>query len=330
MSVRTDMGMNYQYQNKLIYFFAGSGHQDSTQRKKDLQSSQLLSQLNERKEAMEWVEFLRKNPDYKGKLFIDSGAYSAYTKGKEVDVDDYIKFINETGDVVFVFAQVDKIPQVIGREPTAEELADAPRQSWENYLYMVKRIKPEYRDKLIPVFHYEEDEKWLKNMLEYTHEDGSHIPYIGLAASTVGSAKDRIQWLTMCFSIIKQSSNPNVMTHGFGTTSLAVIKKFPLTSVDSTTWVQTAVHGQICCNETQYVLSDRRLKEGKNVLFMNKHLYDELEKKVESYNCFGDEFTLEILASDAYMRQRFNLCYLQDWANRYEYHPLEAIKTELW
>lgn len=129
MSVRTDMGMNYQYQNKLIYFFAGSGHQDSTQRKKDLQSSQLLSQLNERKEAMEWVEFLRKNPDYKGKLFIDSGAYSAYTKGKEVDVDDYIKFINETGDVVFVFAQVDKIPQVIGREPTAEELADAPRQS---------------------------------------------------------------------------------------------------------------------------------------------------------------------------------------------------------
>lgn len=330
MTVRTDMGMDYVYKNKLIYFFAGTGTKASLDRKRELGSSQLLSQLNERKEAMEWVEYIREHPEYPGKLFIDSGAYSAYTKGKEVDVDDYIKFINETGDAVFVYAQVDKIPQVIGRQPTAEELADAPRQSWENYLYMVKRIKPEYRDKLIPVFHYEEDEKWLRNMLEYTHEDGSHIPYIGLAASTVGSAKDRIKWLSTCFSIIKQSSNPNVMTHGFGTTSLGVIRKFPLTSVDSTTWIQTAVHGQICFNETQYVVSDRRLKEGKNVLFMNEYLYKELEKGVESLSCFGDKFTLENLAQDAYLRQRFNLSYLQDWANKYEYTPLEALKKELW
>ena len=35
-----------------------------------------------------------------------------------------------------------------------------------NYLYMYDRLKPEIRHKLIPVFHFGEDFKWLKNMLE--------------------------------------------------------------------------------------------------------------------------------------------------------------------
>lgn len=38
---------------------------------------------------------------------------------------------------------------------------------------MKDRIKS--RDKLIPIFRQGEDFKWLKNMLEYTHEDGTHI-----------------------------------------------------------------------------------------------------------------------------------------------------------
>jgi hypothetical protein len=190
---------------------------------------------------------------------------------------------------------------------------------------MIKKIKPEYRDKLIPVFHYQEDEKWLKNMLEYTHEDGSHIPYIGLAASTVGSAKDRTKWLEMCFSIIKASSNPNVMTHGFGTTSLAVLKLFPLTSADSTTWIQTACHGQIILDEKTHVLSDRRLKDGKNVIYSNPEFYESLKSRISEFG-----YDIEKLIEDAYERQFFNLTYLQHCTDNRNYNPIEIRQTTLW
>lgn len=310
----------------IIHYFAGNGSKHNNELKRKLGCSQLYSQLNERGHIIHWVNFLRENPDYEGHLFVDSGAYSAYTKGKVVDVDDYINFINETGDVVRCFAQVDKIPQVIGREPTEEELADAPRQSWENYLYMISKIKPEYVDKLLPVFHFQEDTKWLKNMLEWTHpEDGRHIPYIGLAASTVDSAESRRQWLDMCFGIIKSSSNPNVMTHGFGTTALDVVEQFPLTSVDSTTWIQLAAHGAIIVDKKPVIISDRRPKESKNALWASPAIKESISQKVAEYG-----FDLHELASNASMRGDYNITYLKKWQDNYKLRESTTFKKVLW
>ena len=49
----------------------------------------LFSQINDRKDIQKFLELMNNN-----KLFIDSGAYSAWSKNKHIDVDDYIKFIN--------------------------------------------------------------------------------------------------------------------------------------------------------------------------------------------------------------------------------------------
>ena len=48
----------------------------------------LLSQLNDRSACNKWINKLKENPHSKMKLFIDSGAFSAWTKGKEIDIDD--------------------------------------------------------------------------------------------------------------------------------------------------------------------------------------------------------------------------------------------------
>ena len=156
-----------------ILYSAGTTSKESTELKRQIGYPQLLSQYTEKRNIVNWVEYLKEHPECTCKLFVDSGAFTAHTKGIEVDVDSYIEFINSIDDYVHIFAQVDKIAGIRGQEVTLEQQLEAPKLSWENYLYMVKRVKS--RDKLLPVFHQGEDLKWLTNMLEYTHEEGEHI-----------------------------------------------------------------------------------------------------------------------------------------------------------
>lgn len=312
------------YNGPFHLYFAGKGSTMGSELKRELGCDQLYSQLNERSHIMEDVAYLKEHPNAFC-LFVDSGAYTAYTKGKEVDVDDYINFINDIGDYVTIFAQVDKIPQVIGREPTEEELADAPRQSWENYLYMIEKVKPEYRDKIMPVFHFEEDTKWLHKMLNYTFEDGSHIKYVGLAVSTVDTAAIRFAWLQMCFDIIKNSPNPDVMTHAFGCTALDVLEKFPLTSADSTTWVQAAAYGNVIIDNKVYMVSNRRLKENENVLNQSKEIQEQLDLKLREFGT-----TLDKCVEDYGERQMVNIKSMKQWVDNYKCTYTAISRGELW
>lgn len=312
------------YSGPFHLYFAGGGSKEGRDLKRQLGCDQLYSQLNERSHIVADIEYLKEHPGA-FELFVDSGAYTAYTKGKEVDVEDYINFINETGDYVTVYAQVDKIPQVIGREPTEEELAAAPEQSWSNYLYMISKVKPEYRDKIMPVFHFQEDTKWLHKMLNYTHEDGSHIKYIGLAVSTVDNASVRFAWLQMAFDIIKASPNPDVMTHAFGCTALEVLEKFPLTSADSTTWVQAAAYGNIIVDNKTYMVSNRRLKDNANVFNKPKIVQESLEAKIAEFG-----FTLEEAVEDYNVRQQINIRSMKQWADNYKCSYTSIARGDLW
>lgn len=312
------------YSGPFHLYFAGRGSKEGLELKRKLGCDQLYSQLNERSHILSDIEYLKEHPG-EFCLFVDSGAYSAYTLGKEIDVDDYINFINETGEWCTVYAQVDKIPQVIGREPTEEELAAAPAQSWENYLYMIKKVKPEYRDKIMPVFHFEEDTKWLHQMLNYTHEDGSHIKYIGLAVSTVDTAAIRFAWLQMAFDIIKNSPNPDVMTHAFGCTALDVLEKFPLTSADSTTWVQAAAYGNVIVDNKVYMVSERRLKDNGNILNKSQIVKDALDAKLQEMG-----FTLEQAVEDYNVRQQINIMSMKRWADNYKCSYSAIARSELW
>ena len=220
---------------------------------------------------------------------------------------------------------MDKIPQVIGREPTEEELAAAPGQSWENYLYMIEKINPKYRDKILPVFHFEEDTKWLHNMLNYTFPDGEHIKYIGLAVSTVDTAAVRFAWLQMCFDIIKNSPNPDVMTHVFGCTALEVLEKFPVTSADSTTWVQAAAYGNVIINNKAWMVSDRRIKDNGNMLNQTKHQQEEFDKKLRHFG-----YTLEECSKNYEARQIVNIRSMQEWCRNYKCTYQNITRGKLW
>lgn len=314
-------------------YAAGSLDKASTDLKRKLNYDQLLSQANERKALLEWVQYKREHPECTSKLFADSGAYTAHTKGKEVDVDEYINLINQISDQVDVFAQVDKIPGEWGKPKTPEQLAEAPILSWENYKYMVTKINTP--KKLLPIFHQGEDFKYLQQMLDFTYPEdvmdkscvGQPIDYIGISCNKELSSSDWVDWFTTVFKMIRSSKNPNVKTHAFGMTSLKILEQFPFTSADSTSWLRTASFGNIMVNYTTVYTSNRNLTDPGHI----RNQSPAVKKAVQDI-CTKYGFDLdEIIETDKpYPRAQFNLCALKEWANNYQYRGNDEYKEDLW
>lgn len=285
----------------------------------------LFSQLNDRRSISNWLEHLdaKGNPETRTdtKLFIDSGAYTVYTQGKELDVDEYIAYLNSIDKYTTIFAQIDKIPGVHGQPKTIEQILEAPKVSWENYLYMRERVSSP--DKLLPIFHRREDFKWLKLMLETTF-DGKHIPYIGIAATTDSHIDEKVEWFERVFQVIKNSSNPNVKTHAFGMTTLKVLETYPFTSADSTSWLLTGANGGIMSPWGVIYVSEVRKSQRNHLAHLDREMCKQVHDYIESFG-----FTIEQLMTSYKERQKLNILYLLDWAENYEYKGTGVYKKSL-
>ena len=304
-------------------YFAGAGSKPGQEEIKKLECNQLLSYGVNRQDAYKWIEFKRAHPEYKGKLFIDSGAHSISTGVLKVDVyeymDGYIDFINTTGDAVDLYAELDDVPE--GEDANRDTFAN----SWKYYLYMIERVKPEYRDKVLPVFHFNEDFKGLDTILEYRHPDtGKAIPYIGLAPR-FGSYKVRFHWLKEAFQHIKSSSNPDVKTHAFGCTILRLLEQFPVTSADSATWAIASAFGNIRIGDHSIIISDRTVTKDTNIINKSPALNSAVEDAVQEHG-----FTIEELAEDPYKRQVLAIRELKKWEENYKCSYSNVVKKDLW
>lgn len=277
------------------------------------------------------INYKKDHPEYTARIMVDSGAFSFYQQSKKKGhiltdqemydyTDDYLKFLNEYGQDLEVFVGVDSVPDPDNVNP------DYARKTWENYLYMYDRLKPEIRHKLIPVFHFGEDFKWLKNMLEYVHADGTHLDYIGLAISLEGTTKVRINWANACRKMINESSNPNVKTHAFGVGVKSVLDHIDVTSTDATSWVKRAAYGMISINDkTIYVSEIQEQKlNGHHYSERNAAYRDSVEDIIKSRG-----FTLEELKTDPYARAKFNILDTLDWVSKLNTKNT-ITRQELW
>jgi hypothetical protein len=156
----------------------------------------------------------------KVELFLDSGAFSAWSQDKEIQIQDYIQFIKDNENVIDVYANLDVIGDAKG--------------TYNNQRIMEKAgLNP------LPVFHYGEDIKWLKKYLSY--------PYITLGGMVPISNNALIAWLDNLFEnyLTDDKGIPICKIHGFGLTSLKLMLRYPWYSVDSTSWVVTGRMGSI-------------------------------------------------------------------------------------
>lgn len=150
-------------------------------------------------------------------IFLDSGGYSAKTKGVEINIDEYADFIKKHKNNLTTYANLD----VIGD-------AEATMKN-QRYLES-KGLNP------LPVFHYREPFEVLKNLCE----EYKYIAIGGLVP--LARQKDKLKnFLDKCFSITKT----NVKVHGFGMTGVEILKRYPFYSCDSTSWLGGSMRAEI-------------------------------------------------------------------------------------
>lgn len=251
-----------------------------------------------------------------GKLFIDSGAFSAWTQGKTIDVDEYIRWINDRADYIDLYGQVDVIPgdRNTGALPTTEEVKIAAQKTWENYLYMRPKMKKP--EGLLYTFHVGEPIEFLKRALEWTDENGNYIPYIALGGMVGKSADTRDRFLEKCFDTIKNSPNPNVKVHAFGMTDRDLLMKYPITSADSTSWIMTGATGGIMTDAGMVTVSSQQSNSMNHFSHLSQEAIDEFNKSIAEYG-----FTLEELAESRDKRIMHNARYMKKKFEEIEYKP---------
>jgi hypothetical protein len=168
-------------------------------------------------------------------ILLDSGAYSAFSQGQPIKVNDYISFIKRYKGLLCRYVSLDVIPGTDGqRTADPNRLEAAAKESYRNHQIMKDAgLSP------IPVVHHDDRLYWLERYLA----DGE--PYIGLSPIK-RSLLDAIRYLDAAFALISDASaSANVKTHGFGVTTALLCKEYPWTSIDSATWLKAAGVGQI-------------------------------------------------------------------------------------
>ena len=199
------------------------------------------------------LDFLVEN-NHRGKLFMDSGAYPASKKNTDLDTDKYINYVNEVGHHLDAIAQMDYIPRIQDGSP-AQQVEKSARLTWERFLYMWPRIKPELRHKLIYIIHAEDTEPLLRRALEWRDENGQGIGYIGLGLSTVDMA---FRWaqLDTATRLFKEY-NYQGQVHGFGLQVLELVQSCPyLTSCDSSSAIRDQMTGKVYIEGRTIKVSD--------------------------------------------------------------------------
>lgn len=155
------------------------------------------------------------------KVFLDSGAFSAFTQGVTIDIGAYCDYIHRNADIIECASVLDAIGDCDG--------------TWRNQMEMERRgTRP------LPCFHYGEPTE----VLDYYVENYEFITIGGMVP--ISTPQLRI-WLDRLWADHLSDSNgkPKIKIHGFGLTSLPLMFRYPWYSVDSSTWVQWAANGMI-------------------------------------------------------------------------------------
>lgn len=151
-------------------------------------------------------------------IFLDSGAFTAFTKNIEISIEEYIDYLLKTRGKWDYVAGLD----VIGNAEETKKYCDKMKEAG---------LDP------IPTFHYGEDYSFLEDYCK-------NYDYIALGGVAQLRTYPRVStWLDNCFSVIKNYWPKKV--HGFAITGERYMKRYPFYSVDSTSWLAGQKFNQV-------------------------------------------------------------------------------------
>lgn len=227
--------------------------------------------------------YFRKLTSYfPNKPMLDSGAYSAMTLGKPINIDEYTAWLKLHNGAYGVAVNLDVI--------------NNPEVTYENQKYMESKGL-----QVLPCFHIKSP---LKHLQQYIDEG---YTYIGLGAVVGSSMVTKIKFLNHCFELGKKE---NIKFHGFGV-GLNTANKFPFYSIDnSNATISVSIGRFVKNNQTIYTGNYSRKrptdigKQTRNRIVevfgaQAKHFAAQYEKNVKRnqlmyYSYFGEDLTDEI------------------------------------
>lgn len=230
---------------------------------------------------------------------LDSGAFTAWNKGKEVNRDSLIDFYNwavdEYGDVLdFTLVSLDRIPGKQGVARTPEDFAQAATETVANYEYMVRHV----RGYVKPVYH-DGEAAWV---LEHYKD----APYISLGANQDISYAEREAWVARTAHGVLAGRK----LHGLAMTGTRMLRTVRWHSVDSAAWVLWAGYGALAWLRDDGSLkilassqeSPRRKQFDMHLTSLPPVVRDRIVAALEA-----DGFTLEQVQQDTLARSRWNI-----------------------
>lgn len=281
----------------LDLYFAGSQNQLAEEYMMNNGCNRLLSYYNDKSIITKWLEFKKQHPNCTNKLFIDCGAYTAFTQDVVIDIDTYVNYINEIIDYVDIVASLD----VIGGKGDA----DTDKKTYENYLYLKQHIKNPH--KLLPTYHQGDKFEYLEKYL-----NDPDIDYMALGG-LVGANKNVLtNFFKSCYTIINRV-RPDMCIHAFGMTSKPLLRSFPFTSADSTGWIMTAANG--CIMTPWGVINVSEKTKGDSDSYFN--FDQETQNKVMEY-VVRHGFTMSDCCSDYKVRTLLNIIYLKEFSDNHK------------
>lgn len=245
-------------------YFAGAGGANGMEHRRKLESFWYKNDA---------IEAMKTDTDF----FLDSGAFTAFTKNVEIKPEDYARFIHDHIDNITIASSLDAI-------------GDADRS------YELFKIMKNLGCDVIPVFHCREDYLYLE---KYLYEGADYIALGGMVPESKPWLK---KWLDTVWEnyLVNPDGSAKVKVHGFGMTIFDFMVAYPWYSVDSSSWTYGA---RFSCGLIKYPNgkyswtyfgqnhSSRKQLNGKNYWTMDPITQSAVDKFVTSLGYSAEDFT---------------------------------------
>ena len=175
-------------------------------------------------------------------LLLDSGGFTARTRGTEISVENYAKYLNDNS-VLFAF------------NLDTNDLKETLR----NQEYLEKHTS----SYIIPIYH----------LSDYFHareliQEFCKYPFISIGG--VAGEKSAKRYKNQLYQYVFKHTRDKIMVHGLGITSEPDLKSFPWYSVDSTSWLQFQKFG------SSSIIKSKRMAQ-----YMAKEVHYNDQNKIE-------------------------------------------------
>lgn len=230
-------------------------------------------------------------------VFLDSGAFTMYTKGIDINLQAYADFIEANKDWVHVASNLDAIGA--GRE--AETYAN-------------QKTLEKMGAQICPVHHARDDDRWL---LKYIDEGYDWIFLGGMVPESTPYLR---RWLDRLFDkyLTHPDGTAKVKVHGFGMTTLDLVVRYPWYSIDSTSWLMASNFGGVYVDLPHTDLNITISSDSSKVHQLDGHYAtlaplqrDAVRARIEELG-----FVPEALASSHFARRSWNIKFFERFMQR--------------